>query len=111
MTANNSPIRMGEPPDPGFRVLRLVPRGPWVGAQITFDEIDGYRVMRDGEWQGPSRDPWLLPFMHQVAFARVTTESDVKYRIGAKRWAEIYKPDAPEANAKKPIDLDKLIPY
>ena len=105
------PIRMGEPPKPGFYLRRLVRHGPLVGCQITFDSAEGFRVMEDGRWEGPSQDPWLLPLMHSVAFATPCDEAEVKYRIGLKRYAELYQPDAPAANPRKPIDIDKMIPF
>lgn len=104
-------IRMGEPPSPGFYIRRLIRGGPFVGCQITYDETDGYRVMQDGIWEGPSHDPWLLPLMHNVAFAKRSSEADVKYRIGVRRWAEIYEPSSPIANPHKAINLDTHIPY
>lgn len=112
MSANNPPIpRQSDTPRPGHYILKLVRNGPWVGAQIV--HADGqWQVMIDGTWQGPSADPWLLPNMERVHwYATETDEADVKYRIGLKRYSEIYRPDAPEANPTKPVDLNKLVPF
>lgn len=103
--------RQSDTPKPGFYLLRLIRKGPWVGAQIVHDN-DGWRTMVDGTWSGPSNDPWLLPDMERIHYyGRESTASEVEYRIGKARWAAIYKPDAIEANPKRPIDLDKLIPF
>lgn len=68
--------------------------------------------MLDGETQGPSPDPWALPNMERVHWSgRENTEAEVVYRIGLKRWAEIYKPDHHAAHPRKPVSLDDLIPF
>ena len=103
------PIRIGEPPEPGFYLRRLVRGGPYVGCQIVHN-ADGWRVMQDGVWQGPSADPWLLPLMHEVFLAEPATEAEVQHRIGVKRWAEIYQPDHPAANPRRAIDIDRVVP-
>ena len=110
MDRSRSPIRMGEPPVPGYFLRRLVRGGPWVAAQITFDEHDGYKVMLDGNWQGPSHDPWILPFMHEVFLATPCSQSEALYRIGVKRWAELHAPGDPAANPRSAVNLDKLRP-
>lgn len=104
------PIRMGEPPEPGFYVRKR--RGyVSLAAQITYDPTDGFMVMLDGKWEGPSRDPWLLPLMHEVFTAEPSTESEVRYLIGVRRWAEIYDPSSPVANPHKAINIDTHVPY
>lgn len=108
---HQKPIIMGEPPEPGYYTMKLIRHGPVVGAQITFDPVEGYRVMRDGTWEGPSKDPWALPLMHSVAFATKSTPAEVTYRIGVKRWAEIYQPDHASANPARPLNLDTIIPF
>lgn len=108
---HRQPIKMGEPPEPGFYIRRLVRGGPLVGCQITYDAAEGFKVMQDGVWQGPSQDPWLLPLMHDVAYADPATDAEVKFRVGVKRWAEIYQPDHAAANPRKPIDPNKSVPF
>lgn len=104
--------RQSDTPKAGFYLLRLTRGGPWVGASIAFNEADGWSAMINGVNQGPSKEPWLLPFVEQIHFyGRETNEAEVKYRIGFKRWAEIYDPTAPAANPKTPINIDKLIPF
>jgi hypothetical protein len=44
-------------------------------------------------------------------YGRSSTPDEVAYRIGRKRWAEIYKPDDAAANPRRAIDLDTLIPF
>jgi hypothetical protein len=104
--------RRSDTPKPGFYLLRVVRGGPWVGASISFDADAGWSVMLDGETQGPSLDPWSLPNMERVHWGgRESTEAEVVYRIGLKRWAEIHKPDHHAANPRKAISLDDLIPF
>src|SRR6266567_9140213 len=98
------PPRRSHTPEPGYYLRRIVRGGPWIGCQITFEPAEGYRVMQDGRWEGPSHEPWTLPLMHDVAFAKRSTRTEVEYRIGIKRWSEIYAPDHPAANPRKPID-------
>jgi hypothetical protein len=105
---HRQPIQMGEPPVPGYYLCRLVRNGPWVGAQIVQHEDGQWSCHVDGEWQGPSADPWLLPLMEKAMLGKPSTEGDVKYRIGLKRWAAIYSPSHPSTNPKKPIDPGDL---
>lgn len=104
--------RQSDTPRPGFYLLRLVRGGPWVGAEITRHPDGQFSVMCDGKTEGPSHNPWILPLMERVHFGgRETTESEVRFRVGARRWAEIYAPSSAPANPHKPIDLDSLIPF
>lgn len=105
-----APLRRSDIPEPGYYLVRLVRWGPLVGAQIVHDEL-GWSVMIDGQWWGPSVDPWALTAMERVHWGRPSTETDVKYRISLKRWAEVYEPDHAAANPRKPIDRNKVVPY
>jgi hypothetical protein len=104
------PIRMGEDPEPGFYLRKRRGFIP-LAAEIRLDPVEGFSVMLDGTWQGPAADPWSLPLMHEVFTAEPSTREEVEFRIGVKRWAEIYKPDHPAANPRRPIDLDTHVPY
>lgn len=102
--------RQSDTPRPGCYLLRLIRNGPWVAAQIIQD-ADGWRVMVDGTWEGPASDPWSLRSLETVHwYGRETTAEECEYRIGIKRWAEIYQPDHAAANPRKPIDIDSIIP-
>jgi hypothetical protein len=97
--------RVSDRPRPGCYLLRLVRGGPRVGAQIMQQSDGMWMVMIDGEWQGPALDPWTLPMMERVHFyGRETTPEEAAFRVGVKRWAEIYRPNHPAANPRKPID-------
>ena len=103
------PPRVSDQPRPGWYLLRLVRGGPFVGAQIVQHEDGQWSCMIDGEWQGPSADPWLLPFTERIHFGgRDSTQAEIEYRIGVKRWAEIHRPDHPAANPRKRIDINDL---
>jgi hypothetical protein len=103
--------RRSDTPTPGYYLMRLVKNGPLVGCAIE-RTAEGWRVMKNGEWQGPSDDPWILPFMHDVHhFAEMSTEAEVRYRIGLKRYEEIYRPDGAAANPRRAINRDKALPF
>ena len=103
--------RRSDTPSPGFYLLRLVRGGPWVGACIAHGP-DGWTVMIDGDTQGPATDPWSLANMEKVHYyGRETTESEVAFRVGVKRWAEIYDPGHRAANPRRKIDIDSIVPF
>lgn len=106
-----APSRPVWPPTPGFYLVRLVRHGPFVGAQIACE--DGkWSCMLDGVTSGPVDDPVLLDDIEKIhTYGRVTTDAEVKFRIGIKRWAEIYAPSHPAANPRRAIDVDKLVPF
>jgi hypothetical protein len=103
--------RQSDKPTPGFYVLRLIKGGPWVGGEIRLSEAQ-WSAQIDGIWEGPSANPWLLPKLVQLHhYGKFSTESEVQFRIGAKRWAQIHSPSHAAANPKRPIDLDSVIPF
>jgi hypothetical protein len=103
--------RRSDTPEPGFYLLRLVKGGPWVGAEIRCQDGQ-WRVMVDGDWQGPVADPWSLPNLERVHWGgRTTTESEVRYRLARKRHAIIDAPNSPAANPRRPVDPDEFIPF
>lgn len=108
---NRQPIRIGEPPEPGFYIRRLVRGGPYVGCQIMYDPTEGYRIMEDGVWEGPMKDPWQSEMGERVILSTKTTEAEVRFRIGLKRYQEVYQPDGVAANPRKPIDPNKSVPF
>jgi hypothetical protein len=105
------PPRRSDVPEPGWYLLRLVRGGVWVGAQIAYNEAEGWTVVLDGVLEGPNHNPWALPSMERVHWGgRPTTEAEVLYRIGIKRFAEIHMPAHPAVNPKQPVDIDELPP-
>lgn len=103
--------RQSDTPKVGHYLLKLIKGGPWVAAEITHDD-EGWKCMIDGEWQGPSRDPWLLSNMERIHWGgRETTPSEAAYRVAVSRYAKIYDPSSPIANPHKAINLDTHIPY
>lgn len=102
--------RRSDQPVSGHYLMRLVRGGPFVAAEIRCDDGQ-WTCMVDGNWSGPSADPWLLPDLEKVHwFGRATTEAEAKFKIGLRRWAEIHAPSHPAANPNKPINLDTLKP-
>jgi hypothetical protein len=107
---DESPRRVDQP-EPGFYILRYVRGGPWVGAEIRH-LTDGWMVHINGDWQGPSADPWMLSNMEKVHIGgKRVLEDEVKFRIGLARWAQIYAPDHEAANPRREINLDRRLPY
>lgn len=106
-----APSRPVWPPTPGFYLVRLVRGGPQVGASITHDET-GWSCQIDGVHSGPVADPVLLEDIEKIhTYGRFTTEAEVKFRLGLKRYDEIYRPNSPAANPRRAIDPATFIPY
>ena len=96
---------------PGHYLIRLVRRGPWVAAEISHGE-DGWRCIVGGVVEGPSDNPWSLASLGQVhAYGRETTPSEAAYREAMRRHAELHDPSHPAANPRKPVSLDRIIPF
>lgn len=103
--------RQSDQPVPGFYLLKPARGGVWVGAVIEFKDGE-WSVTVDGDRQGPSKNPWILPLLVQVHhYGQFSTESEVAFRIGRSRWARIHAPSSPEANPRRPIDLDAVVPF
>jgi hypothetical protein len=112
-TIQRKPIVMGElpePPGPWFFLRRMGRGCPWVPCQVTYDPAEGYRIMEDGVWSEPVPDPWLHPMGERVLLSNPSTEAEVKFRIGLKRWAEVYAPDHAAANPRRAINFDSFTP-
>lgn len=91
--------------------MRLVKGGPWVGGEIRFEDGQ-WSAQIDGDWDPSSRNPWILPRLVSLHhYGKFSTESEVAFRIGQKRWAMIHAPSSAAANPKRPINLDTHIPY
>lgn len=104
-------VRRVDIPTPGFYLTRLVRNGPYVGASITLHDDATWSVMRDGIVEGPHEHPWELPLMSSVAFSEFSTADEVSYRIGLKRYEELYRPDGNAANPRRPINKDRSVPF
>jgi hypothetical protein len=103
--------RVVDQPKVGYFKLRLVKRGPWVGARI--DQIDGKWVATiDGTEQSPGHeDPveakGVLKVWHAGQFI---SQPEYNYLVQLAAWAREHSPDHPAANPGKPIDLATLPP-
>lgn len=105
------PPRRSDTPVPGHYLVRLVRGGPWVAAEIRL-EGGQWSTMIDGAWEGPAADPWSLRSLETVHWhGRETTPEEALYRIGLKRYAELYAPEAPAANPRKAINVNKALPF
>jgi len=110
VTEKQAPRRVDQP-TPGHYLVRVVPKGPFVGASIMRHDDGTWSVMRDGVTEGPAADPWSLPLMHHVFLGRFSTAEEVQFRIGVKRWAAIYQPDHAAANPTRAINQHTIVPF
>lgn len=104
------PARPVWPPTPGFYLVRLVRKGPFVGASITHDDA-GWSCMLDGVHAGPVADPVMLDDVEKIhTYGRMTSQAEVQFRIGVARWAQIHQPEHPAANPRRAVDVDTFTP-
>jgi hypothetical protein len=108
-------------PDPGYYLVRLVPRGWAVACEITLDD-DGYRCRIDGgEAQGPWTSDdlrvhwanWLTaeaesPIIKILTHGRRCQRSEYDYRLAMKAWALKHSPEHPAARPDRSIDVRLL---
>jgi hypothetical protein len=103
--------RRTDQPTVGFYLIHQTRNGPWCGGEIKFHDGQ-WSAMIDGKWEGPSANPWILGTLVALhSFGKFSTESEVGFRIGRKRWAEIHDPSHIAANPDRPLNLDVIIPF
>ncbi len=91
--------------------MRLVSRGPWVGARIS--NVDGkWSACIDGEEKTPRHeDPVLATGVLNIWHSgQEITKAEYKYKVEYAAWAKANKPDDPAANPTKAINLNTLPP-
>lgn len=106
-------------PAPGFRLLRLVPRGWQVPALIELRN-GIYTGMVDeiplpGRWTGGELDALIAdalicgelftrPMTRLLTFGQPVSEITYRHQIAVKRWAEREAPWHPALHPNEPID-------
>lgn len=111
-------------PEPGYYLVRLVPKGWPVGARIvladgrysaTVDDLPVPGSWTEEELEAEAAE-WLSrgqlfdhPFLRVSLFGTPCTETDYQHRLALKAWAKQHRPTHPAANPEKPID-PRLLP-
>lgn len=102
--------RVIDQPQPGFFLLRLVRKGPWVPAAICHDS-DGWHAVINGERGDSHADPAHAPGVFRIWHGgRVCTEAEYHHRLHVRAWAEQHMPQHPAAQPRAAIDLQSLPP-
>lgn len=110
-------------PEPGLFRIRLVKGGPWVAARITHgparDPVTGESLDRSpmwvGEIAGKPTGP-AAPCPHAAGIFQIwergepITIAEYRHLCAVKDHADRYAPDMPEANPRRPIDLNLVRP-
>lgn len=112
---------------PRYYKARLVKDGPFVGVKVWhgLPFVDGEEI---------DRAPRLQALVHTERTARVVTmtgvddvpvdvdgvtlrnietilEHQYRFLVAHADWAKAHKPDHPKADARKPVDFNKLLPF
>ena len=104
--------RRSDTPVPGHYLMHLTKGGPWVAAEIRRDENGQWSCHIDGVESGPATDPWSLPDLERIHWSgRESYASETAYRLALKRFAVEHKPDSPEANPRRAVNIDEIIPF
>lgn len=104
--------RVSDRPSPGHYLLRLTRGGPRVAAEIIRHEDGTWSCMLDGVVSGPASDPWSLPDLERIHWGgRESYASETAYRLAVARYEREHKPDSPQANPRRAIDVDRYIPF
>lgn len=118
------PARVITKPEPGFYLLRLVPRGWEVPAEIRL-EGDGYVAVIDeaplpGRWTEAELEALVgdamvagelfeRPMTKLLVFGLRCSETTYRHQVAMKRWAERHAGWHPCLHPTRPID-SRLLP-
>lgn len=106
---------------PQFYAVKLTRGGPrcpckaWYG--VPDDPVTGEPLDRAARWQcvinGEFVDPLkTIMLVGDVGYVKGEPIDEAEYRhlLNVREWAETHAPDAPEANPREKIDLNKQKP-
>lgn len=106
-----TPARIVDQPTPGFFKMRLVRRGPWVPAAITYSVFGLWQATIDGEIFAADADPVFADGVLRVWHSgRFIDEAEYAHMLAVKAWAGTTMPDHPAAQPRKAMDISKLRP-
>lgn len=118
------PSRTLTKPQPGFYLLRLVPKGWQVPAEIrleyglfaaTIDEAPLIGQWTEDELEALVLDAMMVgelferPMTKLLTFGQPCTETAYRHQIATKRWAEQHAAWHPSLHPQNPIDT-RLLP-
>lgn len=112
MAWNREDQRNPDAPEPGFYALRLVKKGPEVGAEIIFDPFTAtWSVDINGETHPPSIDPQLNDQLQQVwLFGRRIDQQEYDFLLARYKHYLAHDPSHPFANPDKAVDRRLMKP-
>ena len=91
-------------PEEGYYAVKLVKKGPAVGARIAHGDGNWYATI-NGEHKIGSEDPELNEFVQQVwLFGRKIDKQEYDFLLARCAAYRLNWPDHPYANPEKPID-------
>lgn len=94
----------------GFYRIKIVRKGPWVGAEIRF-EGDKAVAYVDGQLSLGTSGGWEQDAVDRIAlWGEPITEPEHRFLLAQAEHARKHRPDHPAANPKKPIDFLLLKP-
>ena len=124
LAARMTPIAtwMGREIAAGHYRVRRVPRGPWVGVEVSLQDgmiyvvEDGARsrtacLLRPGRPDGrpDGRGQRLLaPDRSNPVWSERITEGEDRLLLARANWALVNSPSSPAANPNKPIDVNSI---
>ena len=99
--------RRVDQPEAGYFRVRLVRGGPWVAAKIEQDAEGRWAASIDGQLQDPTNlDPALAKGVFQIwHYGTRIPEPEYEWMLAVASHARIHKPDAPEANPTRRINI------
>jgi hypothetical protein len=122
MSRPGLPLQLGAI-EPGYYRVRLVQRGPWVGARLeihngrisTWEDgvhvIDGIAADSVGDLFADAASEgaaFTHPLLRLLLFGVKIDQAEYDYLIGLAEWARTNAPDHPSAQPKRPIDLGSV---
>jgi hypothetical protein len=99
-------------PEPGWFLIRLVRKGPFVPAKIDFSPEAGWHATVDGVAGAiASHNPGEASDVFRIWHGGVRIDQEeYDFRMARKNYAQRHAPDLPEANTRRAIDVRRLPP-
>jgi hypothetical protein len=114
---------MGREISTGFYRVRRVPKGPWIGCEVTIQDAMLF-VVEDG---APSAHGWSLdalpdeideataagrgfthPVLRLLLWGERIEEGEYRLLISTSAWARTNSPQSPQANPDKSVDTNSI---
>lgn len=114
---------MGREISTGYYRVRRVPKGPWVGCEVSVQDAMVF-VVEDGS---PAAHGWSLdalpdeigdaaamghafshPILRLLLWSERITEAEYRRMLAVSSWAAANSPQSAEANPNRPIDVNSI---